>query len=154
MVDAQSTVSLVALSNSTVLATINTDLARMEKTNFSRGTELQWAGSRESSSFSARGGAFFLTSLLYRTQNPCSRRILANASAMLENYTFLTRILFPQEFNVHARREHPFLRRVSNSVAVCVSGNRESIHFRRPTCSVVILRTDGNHGDQHIGLLI
>jgi hypothetical protein len=70
MVDAQSTVSLVALSNSIVLATINTDLARMEKTNFSRGTELQWAGSRESSSFSARGGAFFLTSLFIELKMP------------------------------------------------------------------------------------
>ena len=64
MVDAQSPVSLAALSNSMALATMNRDLPGMDKTQTSpEKQKLQWAGSRETLSLSGRGRAFFLTSL-------------------------------------------------------------------------------------------
>jgi len=64
MVASEATSALAALSQLDSMSPSAEKLTRMDnKPNFSREVKLQWAGSRETTSTSGRGGTFFLTSL-------------------------------------------------------------------------------------------
>jgi hypothetical protein len=72
MVASEATISLAALSNSMASSPSAEKLTRMDnEPNFSREVKLQWAGCRETISFSGQGGAFFLTFLFIERFDRC-----------------------------------------------------------------------------------
>jgi len=74
MVASEATSALAALSQLDSMSPSAEKLTRMDnKPNFSREVKLQWAGSRETTSTSGRGGTFFLTSLFIELID-CNRR--------------------------------------------------------------------------------
>jgi len=82
MVASEATSALAALSQLDSMSPSAEKLTRMDnKPNFSREVKLQWAGSRETTSTSGRGGTFFLTSLFIELKIPLLTLVISYKGA-------------------------------------------------------------------------
>jgi len=106
MVASEATSALAALSQLDSMSPSAEKLTRMDnKPNFSREVKLQWAGSRETTSTSGRGGTFFLTSLFIELIDP---HTMFAALLVPDSQTHRPRMRQQQEHQKRSNERHIF----------------------------------------------